>query len=253
MLKNDKRVTLQRALSKMGICSRTEAVVHIESGSVSVNGKVVRNPEAWVSLGIDKIALQGNNLTTVKPVYLMLNKPRGFVTTARDEKNRDTVYDCFSEEDLKCLGKVSPVGRLDKASEGLLLFTNDTVWADSIVSPSTHISKVYHVQINTLFTPEMIAKCLDGVIENGELLKADNVEMIRAGEKNCWIAVTLSEGRNRQIRRMMRALDIEVLRLIRVSIGELQLADLKKGSWRYLDEMDLEHLRSRKLKCNCTF
>lgn len=161
----------------------------------------------------------------------MLNKPRGVVTTASDEKSRETVYAYLDPN----LSWVAPVGRLDKATEGLLLLTNDSEWSARILDPETHLDKTYHVQIASLVDGALLAKLLRGTpSEGGEILRAKQARILRHGEKNAWLEIVLDEGKNRHIRRMLAALGIEVLRLVRVAIGPLVLGTLKKGSSRPL-------------------
>jgi 23S rRNA pseudouridine2605 synthase len=222
---------LARALSKLGLCSRSAAFELIRAGHVSLNGRVVRNPESPVHLQKDRIAIDEKPVVAEKRIYLMLNKPRGVVTTASDEKDRKTVY-AFLEDGLPFVG---PIGRLDKASEGLLLLTNDSEWSARVLSPETHFDKTYHVQISKT-ADETIVRALErGVKTNsGEVLKAKRAQILRTGEKNCWLEIILDEGRNRQIRRMLESLEIEVLRLVRVAIGSLKLGELAKGKTREL-------------------
>ena len=223
---------LARALSKLGVCSRSEGARFIAAGRVSVNGTVRRNPEWAVALGQDVLALDGVPQVAGTKVYVMLNKPRGLVTTTADEKGRATVQQCLEGAALPLL---QAVGRLDKASEGLLLFTNDTRWADGITDPESCLEKVYHVQIDCVADVALLAKMLAGVKDaEGHLLKAKRATLLRAGEKNSWLAVTLDEGRNRHIRKLLEAQGCEVLRLVRVSIGKVQLGELPKGEWRHL-------------------
>jgi 23S rRNA pseudouridine2605 synthase len=162
-----------------------------------------------------------------------MNKPRGLVTTASDEKGRETVYSI-----LKNAGEpmpwLAPVGRLDKASEGLLLLTNDSDWAARVTAPETHLDKTYHVQIDAVATTQLLDAIRRGVGDGGEFLRATAVCLVRSGEKNCWLEITLDEGKNRHIRRMLAALGINVLRLVRVSIGPLSLGQLAKGRYRHL-------------------
>ena len=230
---------LARALSKLGYCSRSAAGRLIDQGHVRVNGRQVRDPEGPVRIEKDEISINGQIIKTAERVYLMLNKPRGFVTTASDEKGRQTVYSLLPA-DSQWLG---PVGRLDKASEGLLLLTNDSAWAARITEPATHLDKTYHVQIAALADEHLLLALATGVTEGGDLLKAKRARLLRAGNKNCWLDITLDEGKNRQIRRMFSALDIEVLRLIRVAIGPLQLGDLPKGATRELTRTEVGNLR----------
>jgi 23S rRNA pseudouridine2605 synthase len=166
----------------------------------------------------------------------MLNKPRGLVTTRNDPEGRGTVYDCLEGLDLPF---VSPVGRLDKASEGLLLMTNDTRWANGLLDPASHVAKTYHVQIASVPDEAMLAQFRKGVDADGELLTASSVELLRSGGRTAWLEIVLDEGRNRQIRRLLGAFDIEVLRLIRVAIGGLRLGELAKGKARHLTAEEL--------------
>ena len=226
-----KRVGLARAISKLGYCSRSQAFYLIRGGKVRLNGSIVRNPESPVRPGVDRIQVEGKPLVAAEKTYLMLNKPRGIVTTAADEKGRETVYALLPTE----MKWIAPVGRLDKASEGLLLLTNDSQWAARITNPASHLDKTYHVQIN-LVADLPLLEALDRGVEfpQGQLLKAKSVKLLRAGEKHSWLEIVLDEGKNRHVRRMLDALGVEVLRLIRVSIGPLQLGELPKGVHRPL-------------------
>jgi len=231
-----RKVGLARALSKLGYCSRQQAVELIRQGKVRLNGATPKNPETPVRLGTDRIEVQGQSLKYAEKIYLMLNKPRGIVTSASDEKGRDTVYSLLPSG----LTWLAPVGRLDKASEGLLLFTNDSEWNARITNPATHLDKTYHVQIAAIADSLLIEKLECGVeTERSELLRCKHAALLRSGEKNSWLELTLDEGKNRHIRRMLDALGIEILRLIRVSIGPLQLGDLPKSVHRPLTLAEL--------------
>lgn len=234
------RTGLARAMSKLGFCSRSKAAELIRMGKVTVNRTVRKNPEFPVILGQDVIIMDDVSINQAKQVYVMLNKPRGLVTSASDELGRETVFSCFEHSKLPHL---SPVGRLDKASEGLLLFTNDNVWADKVTNPATHLDKTYHVQIGGLVDDVLLARLKHGIDDEGEHLSAKNVTVLRTGEKNTWLEFTLDEGRNRHIRRLLDAFDIEVLRLVRVAIGSLALGDLPKGRWRELTRKELAGMR----------
>jgi 23S rRNA pseudouridine2605 synthase len=225
-----RRVGLARALSKLGYCSRAQAAKLIQAGRVQVNGATRRDPEAPVRLERDRIAVDGDSVTAESRIYVMLNKPRGVVTTASDEKGRQTVYSLLGEK----LAWVGPVGRLDKASEGLLLLTNDSEWAARICDPSSHMNKTYHVQLGVIITNTILTELITGIRAGGELLRAKYARVLRGGEKNTWLEIALEEGKNRQIRRMFEARGIEVLRLIRVAIGPLVLGQLAKGKFRPL-------------------
>ena len=156
----------------------------------------------------------------------MLNKPRGLVTTRDDPQERATVYDCLEGLDLPL---VSPVGRLDKASEGLLLLTNDTRWAQRVLDPASNVEKVYYVQIDRLPNEAMLERLEAGMVLDGEPLVARSASLLRAGARNAWLEVVLSEGRNRQIRRLLDAVGADVLRLVRIEVGGLRLGDLPRG------------------------
>jgi 23S rRNA pseudouridine2605 synthase len=224
---------LARALSKLGFCSRSQAVEAIGAGRVKVNGTVRRDPQWRVRLDRDRIEVDGEPVRGSARVYVMLNKPRGLVTTASDEKGRATVFEC-----LERLPFVAPVGRLDRASEGLLLFTNDTAWAAKITDPANHVEKTYHVQIDRLADEALLGRMREGVEAEGELLRVKRVEVIRRGDKQCWLEIVLDEGRNRHIRRLLEALGAGVERLVRVKIGELALGNLAKGESRQLSAED---------------
>jgi len=224
-------IGLARALSKLGFCSRAQAAQLIRAGKVHVNGRLRRDPETPVRLGKDRVEVDGQRVSASKKIYLMVNKPRGIVTTASDEKGRDTVYKFLSAD----LPWVAPVGRLDKASEGLLLLTNDTEWAARITAPETHLDKTYYVQIAKIADAALIDTVKNGIrTKDGDLLRGKDASLLRQGERNSWLEIILDEGKNRQIRRMMEALGVEVLRLIRVAIGPLALGDLPKSAVRAL-------------------
>ncbi len=231
LAKITRQVGLARALSKLGYCSRSQAAELIRAGRVQLNGAARRDPEAPVHLHRDRIAVDGHAVRPANKVYLLLNKPRGVVTTAADEKGRETVYSCLD----KTLPWVAPVGRLDKASEGLLLLTNEPEWAARLSDPSTHLDKTYHVQVGALADEKIAAALVKGVGGGtGELLRAKRARILRTGERNAWLEIVLDEGKNRQIRRMLEGLGVEVLRLIRIAIGPLQLGLLAKGQFRAL-------------------
>lgn len=210
-------------------------------GKVAVNRVVRKNPEFPVMLGRDVIVMNDESVNQAPHFYIMLNKPRGLVTSASDELGRDTVYSCLQGAGLPHL---SPVGRLDKASEGLLLFTNDNVWADGITNPVSHLDKIYHVQIEGLAEETLLTRLKRGITDAEEHLAAKNATVLRKGEKNSWLEITLDEGRNRHIRRLLEAMDIEVLRLVRVQIGALELGNLAKGQWRKLTNGEVTRLRA---------
>lgn len=241
MRESPRKIGLARAISKLGYCSRSRAGQLIRTGCVTLNGRICRDPETPVFDENAEIALDGKRIARQEKIHLMLNKPRGVVTSAADEKDRKTVYavlnGTFSSayKSTEQLPWVAPVGRLDKASEGLLLLTNDSEWGARIAAPEMHLSKTYHVQIATIAEDELLKSLTRGVrVEAGEMLCAKQACRLRAGKKNSWIEIVLDEGKNRQIRRMMKALNVKVLRLVRVAIGPLLLGDLAKGTYRVL-------------------
>ena len=235
------KVSLARALSKLGFCSRTQGERLIAEGRVQVNDKTVRDALLRIDPDRDRITVDGERVAAEHKVYLMLNKPRGLVTTRDDPEGRGTVYDCLEGLDLPF---VSPVGRLDKASEGLLLMTNDTRWANRLLDPVSHVAKTYHVQIAAVPDEAMLARFGQGAEVDGGLLTASSVKVLRSGGRTAWLEIVLDEGRNRQIRRLLGAFDIEVMRLVRVAIGGLQLGELAKGKARHLTAEELAMLAS---------
>ena len=232
---SSRRIGLARALSKLGYCSRSKAFDLIRAGRVTLRGRICRDPEAPIRSERDRIEVDGEKVTARAKVYLMLNKPRGVITTASEEQGRKTVY-AYLDPGLPW---VAPVGRLDKASEGLLLLTNDSEWAGRLLAPETHLDKTYHVQIGAVANDKLIKSLTKGVrIDDGNLLHAKSAGILRGGEKNSWLEIVLDEGKNRHIRRMLAQLGINVLRLVRISIGPLALGDLPKGASRVLTSVE---------------
>lgn len=230
---------LARALSRVGVCSRSEATRRIVAGRVRLNGAVVRDPEIPADPDVDRIEIDGVTVHAGERVYIALNKPRGLVVSAADEHGRDTVYALLDGSDLPWL---APAGRLDRASEGLLLLCNDPAWAARITDPVSHVAKTYRVQVKGAPDQATLRHLCTGVADRGEQLSAESVRVIGGGEKNSWLEVVLAEGRNRQIRRMLAACGHDVLRLMRVAIGEVELGDLPKGAWRRLTELEIGSL-----------
>jgi 23S rRNA pseudouridine2605 synthase len=231
-----RRVGLARVLSKLGYCSRSHAGELIRSGRVRCNGAIKRDPEMPVRFGADRVEVDGLPVSAASRIYLMLNKPRGLVTSTADEKGRATIYSCLGKE----LPFLAPVGRLDKASEGLLLLTNDSEWAARVATPHSHLDKIYHVQISGVpDVPALLQSLVDGVRDGtGELLRAKNAQLLRGGKRNSWLKMILDEGKNRQIRRMLEHRKIQVLRLVRVAIGPVALGPLAKGDYRHLSRAE---------------
>lgn len=213
-----------------------------------MNGVVRRDPEIPVYLTKDRIEVDGQRVVAARKIYLVLNKPRGIVTTTSDEKGRDTVYSLLGAE----LPWVAPVGRLDKASEGVLLLTNDSEWAARVTAPETHLDKTYHVQIGKIANAALLEALKNGVrTKEGDTLGVKDASLLRQGERNSWLEIILDEGKNRHIRRMLETFGIEVLRLIRVAIGPLALGDLPKAAVRLLtadEKLALDRAMKQKAK-----
>ena len=228
-------VSLARALSKQGYCSRTQAESLIRAGTVSVNGRPVIDPSLRVSPAHDVIRVSGRAVPPKHTVYIAMHKPAGLVTTRQDEKGRPSVYDSLGD-----VGRwVFPVGRLDKESSGLLLFTNDTRFGEAVTNPSTHIPKTYHV----LAEPPVSEGHLQ-VFRTGMVLAGERLRPAAAGRRgpDGGIDITITEGKNRQVRRMLETFGYRVLTLVRTRIGSLGLGGLKEGEWRYLSTSEAEHL-----------
>jgi 23S rRNA pseudouridine2605 synthase len=224
-------VSLARVLSKLGYCSRSQAEKLVREGRVAVDGRVVQHPELRIDPQRARLAVDGRAVSAMRRIYLMLNKPRGMVTTASDPEGRKTVYACLDGLELPHL---APVGRLDMASEGLLLMTNDTRWAQRILDPASGVDKTYHVQIDRVPDEAFMARLRQGTVDEGEVLSIRSAALLRSGERNAWVEMVIDEGRNRQVRRIVEAAGAEVLRLVRVRIGALELGELGKGEVREL-------------------
>lgn len=230
---------LQKLLSSAGVCSRRASEQYILAGRVTINGRPAvlgqrADPEQ------DDIRVDGTPLNpTPRPVYLMLNKPRGYVTTLSDEQGRPTVAQLVADAGAR----VYPVGRLDLDSEGLLLMTNDGALTQRLLHPSHEISKTYHVWVYgpVKGAAEKLAAIRD---LRGEPIRPAQVRVLRQGEKTAEYAITIHEGKNRQIRRMCARCDLKVKRLRRVQEHTLELGDLPSGQWRYLTEEEVAALRA---------
>ena len=214
----------------------------VETGRVRVNGALVRSVGTRVNPEEDRIEVDGVPVIKAPPVYIALNKPRGLVTTRDDPQGRATIYECLTDTSLPFVG---PVGRLDKASEGLLLLTNDSRWADRLLDPASHVDKTYHVQVKGSELGTLVSRGAVGVVERdtGERLAVKTISLLRTGSRStAWFEIVLDEGKNRQLRRIFAELGVEVTRLVRVAIGSLVLGQLAKGDWRYLNEAEVSSL-----------
>jgi 23S rRNA pseudouridine2605 synthase len=231
--------TLDRVLSRMGACSRSQARAAIVAGRVQVGGRTVRDPDAWIDAARDRVTLDGAPLRARPKEVWALHKPAGYVTTADDEHGRDTVYALLPPD--ACW--LAPVGRLDRDSSGLLLFTNDSDLAHAITAPASKLPKTYEVRCKGTIDDGGLAALRDGVeLHDGRTLPA-RVERVDADARTTTVRIVLTEGRNRQIRRMVQALGSRVLALHRTHIGPLQLGGLVAGQCRRLDAAEVQALR----------
>jgi pseudouridine synthase len=231
--------TLERVLSKAGIGSRVDARRWIHDGRVSVNGRTIRNPDHWVDLERDAVRFDNKPLQRRERVYLLLYKPTGYLTTYRDPQQRPTVYDLIAD-----LGTfVSPVGRLDLDTSGLLLMTNDNALAELVTNPDSHVPKTYLVKASVRLTDEQLEQLRTGIALSDGLTRPAMVTRVRDSEKYTHFEITLTEGRNRQVRRMVEALGAHVLKLVRVGIGPLTIGSLPIGKWRLLAPGEVRALR----------
>jgi 23S rRNA pseudouridine2605 synthase len=276
VLAKPKRTHLNRALSKLGICSRTMADGWIAAGRVKVNGIVAMDPEFWVELGTDKIDIESNESlnkeksdqtqsespspspskldqaafkselasTQLTPIYLCMHKPAGYVTTRSDELGRKNVYDLLPPNLTGQSTWIFPVGRLDLESEGLLLLTNDGEWSNLLTDPAFHVEKTYRVKLDGRPLPADLEAFRKGILLDGRLTLPAQVE----AEGGDWYRVVITEGRNRQIRKMFHALGYKVKRLVRVAIGSLELGALKAGEIRILESEWVQRLHAQAIK-----
>jgi 23S rRNA pseudouridine2605 synthase len=236
--------TLERILSKAGICSRTDARAQIRNGKVRVNGQVVTDPDSWVDRNCDRVTFEGKPLRPAQKVYVLLYKPTGYVTTFRDPDRRPTVYDLLKEVGTW----VSPVGRLDLETSGLLLLTNDNDFTETVTNPKSHTTKTYHVKAASLLTDQQIESLRAGVELKDGPTRPAQVKRLRDGPRHTYLEITITEGRNRQVRRMLEAVDSKVLKLVRTAIGSVRIADLTIGKWRNLTPAEVAGLLGRSPK-----
>ena len=222
--------TLERVLSKAGLGSRTEARKWIGAGRVKVNGKLIQTPDHWVDFARDKVTLDDRPVEAGEKIYLLLYKPTGYITTFKDPDGRPTVYDLVQDSGRG----VVPVGRLDQDTSGLLLLTSDTQFAERVTNPDYKVPKTYLVKASTLLSDQQLQQLRDGVVLNDGPTQPAHVKRIRDSAKYSFIEITIHEGRNRQVRRMLEAIGSKVLKLVRVAIGSLRIGDLPIGRYREL-------------------
>jgi 23S rRNA pseudouridine2605 synthase len=222
--------TLERVLSKAGVGSRVEARRWIHAGRVTVNGTVVENPDHWIDMARDRVRFDGKPLVARERIYLLLYKPTGYLTTYRDPEKRPTVYDLTTDVGTF----LSPVGRLDLDTSGLLLMTNDNAFAERVTNPDSHVPKTYLVKASMRLTDEQLDRLRHGIDLSDGPTRPAAVTRVRDSAKYTHFEITLTEGRNRQVRRMVEALGATVLKLVRVKIGDISIGALPIGKWRML-------------------
>jgi 23S rRNA pseudouridine2605 synthase len=233
--------TLDRVLSKAGVGSRVEAARWVRAGRVRVNGRPVRDPDHWVDLERDRVRLDGKPLQARQRIYLLLYKPAGYLTTYRDPQGRATVYDLIADAGTF----LSPVGRLDLDTSGLLLMTNDNQFAERVTNPNSHVPKTYLVKASTRLTDDQLQQLRDGIELSDGPTRPAQVVRVRDSAKYTHFEITLTEGRNRQVRRMVEALGAKVLKLVRVRIGNIRIGSLPIGKWRMLTEAEVRALAAK--------
>ncbi|MGP0076325.1 MAG: pseudouridine synthase [Bryobacteraceae bacterium] len=227
--------TLERVLSKAGLGSRTEARKWIAAGRVKVNGKLIQTPDHWIDLVRDKVTLDNQPVKQADKIYLLLYKPTGYITTFKDPEGRPTVYDLIRDA-----GRwVVPVGRLDQDTSGLLLLTSDTRFAERITNPNYKVPKTYLVKASTLLNDEQLQQLRDGVMLSDGPTQPAQVRRVRDSAKYTFLEITLHEGRNREVRRMIEAIGSKTLKLVRTEIGGLRIGELPIGRYRELTRAEV--------------
>lgn len=236
---NPQQKTLERVLSKAGIGSRTEARSWIHARRVKVNGRIVENPDQWVDFQRDKVSFDDRPLEVKEKRYLLLYKPKGYITTYKDPEGRSTVYDLLTDIEQF----VSPVGRLDQDTSGLLILTNDTQFSERLTNPEFHVPKTYLVKCASILDDVAIALLRNGVELDDGPTRPAHVRRVRDSESKTFLELTITEGRNRQVRRMIEAVGSRVLKLVRTRIGTIQIGDLAIGKWRDLTPSEVRMLK----------
>ena len=230
--------TLERVLSKAGVGSRVDARSWIHAGRVKVNGRITRNPDQWIDMKRDRVLFDGEPLVARERIYLLLYKPTGYLTTYKDPEGRPTVYDLTADAGTF----LSPVGRLDLVTSGLLLMTNDNQFAERVTNPNSHVPKTYLVKASAVLTDTQLQQLRDGLELADGLTRPALVTRLRDSGKYTHFEITLTEGRNRQVRRMVEALEAKVLKLVRVRIGRIAIGRLLIGKWRLLTAAEVASL-----------
>ena len=232
--------TLERVLSKAGVGSRTEARSWVHAGRVAVNGRATQNPDQWVDMERDQVRFDGKPLEIRERVYVLLFKPTGYLTTYKDPEGRPTVYDLV--KDVATF--LSPVGRLDLDTSGLLLMTNDNRLAERVTNPDSHVPKTYLVTASPALSEAQLQRLRDGLDLSDGPTRPATVRRVRDSAQETQFEIVLTEGRNRQVRRMVEALDAKVLELVRIKLGPIKIGTLPIGKWRMLTRAEVAALRT---------
>jgi len=231
--------TLDRIISRAGLGSRTDARKWIAAGAVSVNGKVIRTPDHWVDPQRDRVKLKGKPLRALKRIYILLYKPRGYITSYKDPQGRPTVYDLLKE----VTQWVAPVGRLDQDTSGLLILTNDNDVADFLTDPEHHVPKTYLVKTSSRLDENAVERLRSGIELDDGPTRPAKVILLRESASSSFLEITITEGRNRQVRRMIEAVGSRVRKLVRTGIGPIEIGTLEIGKWRVLTPYEIRALR----------
>jgi len=233
--------TLERVFSKRGIGSRTDARSWIGAGKVRVNGKIVKNADRWVDLERDRITLDGKPLRSAAKLYILLYKPKGYLTSYSDPEGRPTVYDLIGDAG----SWLSPVGRVDLDTSGLLIMTNDTAFAERVTNPERKVAKMYQLKASTPISDQQMEQLRRGVTLSDGPTRPAEVRRVRDSAKYSFLELTIAEGRNRQVRRMLEAVGGKVLKLVRTGIGPVRIGELPIGKWRLLTAEEIAALGGR--------
>lgn len=234
-------VRLQKYLAECGVASRRAAEKLMLEGRVRVNGQIIRELGKKVLVGDDKVEVDGLLVRPKRKLYLALNKPTGYLSTCKDPVKRRTVLDLLPAE----WSMVYPVGRLDSDSEGLLFLTNDGDFALKLTHPRYGVRKIYEVIVEGRVERPMLRKFLEGVESDGERLKVSAAKLLMANESHSLVEVELTEGKNREVRRLFESCGLNVARLVRTRIGPIRLGELPSGKWRTLTESEIKSLLAR--------
>ena len=231
-----KRLTVDRLLSKLGIASRGMSQQWVRAGRVRINGRVVRDPATWVLWPKDAVSIDDQPVQDSTKRFFLFHKPKGVITTHSDDKGRKTIFDVLPEK----LGYIHAVGRLDQATSGLLLLTNDSALSSFLTDPANKVMRTYLVSVRGEFTEAQAKEATVGVVEVGERLQCHTVKIQKSSGRESHLEVVLTQGKNREIRRLFKSLGHEVTRLRRIQYGQFKLEDLPSGAWR---EIPIEDVR----------